>query len=90
MTTNPSWQFCGYTLKWTAEGGLDVANAFGVSNATDSLEGFDAMFAKLDARYEVLDLCIHEVSVSVLPLFSRAIRPRQPCIISKLATAGPV
>ncbi|KAH7718389.1 hypothetical protein AAVH_14166 [Aphelenchoides avenae] len=61
MKSDGSWRFCGYTLKWTAErSGLDVANAFGISSVTDSLEGFDAMFAKHDARYEVLDLCIHE------------------------------
>lgn len=66
MKTDPSWEFCGYTLKWTVEGGLDVAYAFGISDVTDSLEGFDAMFAKRDVHYELLDLCIHEVSSNAL------------------------
>ncbi|KAH7702693.1 hypothetical protein AAVH_30143 [Aphelenchoides avenae] len=60
MRTDPSWQFCGDTLKWTAGRALEVAQAFGISNDTESLQGFDAMFVKHDARYEVLDLCIHE------------------------------
>ncbi|KAH7713767.1 hypothetical protein AAVH_18901 [Aphelenchoides avenae] len=60
MKTDPSWQYCGYTLEWTGGRALDVAHAFGISNVTDALQAFDAMFAKHDARFEVLELCVHE------------------------------
>lgn len=65
ITSNPAWAFCEYRLSMEEDGCHRVVHVNGYGAVADSFAAsFEQQFAMASPPYyQVVDLCIHEVSL---------------------------